>query len=46
MATALRNLIASWPLLRQISTGADGTGPESLAGTALAFLTSSSRRTD
>jgi formate dehydrogenase major subunit len=26
----LKNLIAQWPLLKQITTGADGTGPESM----------------
>ena len=27
----LENLISRWPLLRQIRTGADGTGPEAMS---------------
>jgi len=28
---ALRDLLDSWPLIRQIQTGADGTGPEAMS---------------
>ena len=28
--SALRNLLGSWPVLRQIATGTDGTGPEAM----------------
>jgi formate dehydrogenase major subunit len=31
MGGTLRQLIASWPLVRQISTGADGTGDEAMS---------------
>jgi formate dehydrogenase major subunit len=29
--TVLRSLLSQWPLIRQIQTGADGTGPEAMS---------------
>jgi formate dehydrogenase major subunit len=34
---SVRDLIASWPLLRQISTGADGTGVEAMSAATRAL---------
>src|SRR5689334_11581961 len=31
----LKNLVSSWPLLQQIRTGADGTGPEAMSDRTL-----------
>src|SRR5437868_1923839 len=30
-ATMLKDLLSNWPLLQQIRTGADGTGPEAMS---------------